>query len=272
MIVQDYIHKFTKMRGKSMRIVLIIIGLIVLSPFLMLGVYSLDFIYYGANDHKAEKAALEYLEDKYAEDFEVDDVEYNKVLGDDEGGYTLQLHPLNEPEITISVHVTEKYQVTRDNYKESKWGYEFRKEMVPIIEPIFQDTGKIYVYGSFPEELEKQYQFEDSYQTIYNENPLQSYERIHIVNFVEPFEKEKELAKIYQLWELVKDREVRDTNIEINYYPNGLLKGFDSYPDLNQFENENRKEMFYLCRFSKEEVRKKPISTPSDLEEYCREL
>jgi hypothetical protein len=255
-----------------MRIVLIIIGLIVLSPFLMLGVYSLDFIYYGANDHKAEKAALEYLEDKYAEDFEVDDVEYNKVLGDDEGGYTLQVHPLKKTEITIRVDVTEKYQVTRDNYKESKWGYEFRKEMVPIIEPIFQDTGKNYVYGSFPEELEKQYQFEDSYQTIYYENPLQSFERIHILNFVEPFEKEKELTKIYQLWELVKDREVRDTNIEINYYPNGLLKDFDSYPDLNQFENENRKEMFYLCRFSKEEVRKKPISTPSDVEEFCREL
>lgn len=255
-----------------MKKVFIIVGLIILSPFLLLGFFSLDYIYYEANGHKAEKAALEYLKEKYRESFEIDDIEYNKALGDEEGAYILQVHPMKRPEITIKVYATEKYRVTSDDYKERKWGYEFREEMVPMIEPIFGSTGKIYVYGSFSEELGKKYRFEDSYQSIYKENPLQSFERIHILNFVEPFDKEKELAKIYQLWELVKDRETRDTNIEINYYPNELFKEFDSYQDLNQFENDHHEEMFHFCRFSKEEIQKNPPTTPGALEGFCREL
>jgi hypothetical protein len=74
---------------KALLIIGIIVGLVVISPFLLLGIYALDFVYYDANDDKADKAALEYLEDKYGESFENDDVEYNHILGDNEGSYIL---------------------------------------------------------------------------------------------------------------------------------------------------------------------------------------
>ncbi|MDF2788505.1 MAG: murein transglycosylase [Neobacillus sp.] len=264
------------MRGNDMKKVLLIIGigvgLVVLSPFLLLGVYALDFVYYGANDDKAEKAALEYLEEKYSERFEIDDVEYNKILGDDEGDYTLTVHPVANPDITFGVDTSEKYQVIRDSFKENNWSEQFRKEMVPLIEPIFKGTGEFYVYGSFPSEIEEQYRFEDSYQTIYNENPHQSYERIHILNFDDTFDREKEFQRIYQLWEGVKDRRFSDNNIEIDYYPNELKEKLKTYPDLKEFENEHRQEMTYTCRFSKQETQEKPITIPGDIEAFCRQM
>jgi hypothetical protein len=264
------------MRGNGMKKVLLIIGilvgLVVLSPFLLLGVYALDFVYYGANDDKVEKAALVYLEDKYGERFKIDDVEYNKALGDDEGAYTLSVHPVANPDITFGVEASEKYQVIGDYYKENNWSDQFRKEMLPVIEPIFQGTGEPYAYGSFPEEIEERYRFEDSYQKIYNENPLQSYERIHILNFDDTFDKEKELQRIYQLWENVKDRQFRDNNIEIDYYPKELKNKIKTYPDLNEFENKHRQEMIYTCRFSKQETQNKPITSPGDIEAYCRQM
>ncbi|MEH7274953.1 hypothetical protein [Neobacillus vireti] len=258
---------------KVFLIIGILVGLIVLSPFLLLGVYALDFVYYGANEPKAEKAALEYLKEKYGGQFEIDDVEYTKILGDDEGDFTLQIHPLANAEMTITVNVSENYQVTEDNYKEENWGEQFKKEMLPPVAAIFQDAGKIYAYGSFPEEIGEKYRFEDSYQTIYNENPLQSFERIHVVNFAEPFEKEKELQKIYELWELVKDRQFKNNNIEINYYPKELYGKLAASPsDINQFENEYRDKMFYFCRFSHEEEHEKTVTSPEDIEGFCREL
>jgi uncharacterized membrane protein len=273
MIIQDYHKKFLN-AGKYMKKVLLIIGilvgLVVISPFLLLGVYALDFVYYGANEDKAEKAALEFLEDKYGEQFEIDEVEYNKILGDQEGNYTLSVHPEENPDITFDVGTTEKYRVTRDGYKESNWSEQFKKEMIPIIDPIFQGTGEYYVYGSFPSEVEEQYQFEETYQTIYQENPHQSYESIHIVNFNDTFDKEKEFQRIYQLWESVKDRQYRDNNIRIEYYPKELKKKLKTYPDLNEFENEHRQENFYTCRFSKQETENKPITTPGDIEAFCR--
>ncbi|MDQ0973963.1 hypothetical protein QFZ31_003841 [Neobacillus niacini] len=257
---------------KVLLIIGIGVGLVVISPFLLLGVYALDFVYYDANDNKAEKAALKYLEGKYGERFEIDDVEYNKILGDDEGAYTLSVHPVASPDTNFGVDTTEKYQVTRDGYKESNWSNQFRKEMVPIIDPIFKSTGEYYVYGSFFSEIEERYQFEDSYQTIYNENPNQSYERIHILNFDDTFDKEKEFQRIYQLWENVKDRQYQNNSIEIDYYPKGLKKKIKTYPDLNEFENEHRQEMTYTCRFSKQETQEKPITTPGDIETFCRPM
>jgi hypothetical protein len=109
MIVQDYNQKMIN-AGKYMKKVLLIIGilagLVVISPFLLLGVYALDFVYYGANEEKAEKAALEYLEDKYGQQFEIDEVEYTKILGDQEGDYTLSVHPVASPDITFGVETT----------------------------------------------------------------------------------------------------------------------------------------------------------------------
>jgi hypothetical protein len=257
---------------KALLIIGIIVGLVVISPFLLLGVYALDFVYYDANDDKAKKAALEYLEEKYGERFEIDDVEYNHILGDDEGSYILSVHPEARPNITFGVDTTEKYQVTRDGYKESNWSNQFRKEMIPIIEPLFKGTGEYYVYGSFSSEIEERYEFEDSYQTIYQENPHQSYERIHILNFDDTFDKEKEFQRIYQLWETVKDRQNRDNNIEIEYYPKELKKKLKTYPDLNEFENEHRQEITYTCRFSKQGVQDKPITSPGEIEAYCRQM
>lgn len=257
---------------KVLLVIGILVGLVVLSPFLLLGVYALDFVYYDANDDKVEKAALEYLEDKYGERFNVDDVEYNKALGDDEGAYTLSVHPVANSDITFGVDASEKYQVTGDSYKESNWSDQFRKEMLPIILPIFQGTGELYAYASFPEEIKERYRFEDSYQKIYEENPLQSNERIYIVNFEDTFEKEKELQRIYQLWENVKDRQFRDNTIEIDYYPKKLKKKIKTYPDLNEFENKHWQEMTYTCRFSKQGTQEKPITSPGDIEGYCRQM
>lgn len=255
-----------------MKKALLIIGLIVLLPFLMLGFFFLESVYYEAMGFKAEKAALKYLDEKYGEDFEIDDVEYAKALGDEGGNYTLHAHPVEKREISFRIEASEKYKVTRDDYKESKWGEQFRKEMVQMFQPLFQDTGRVYAYGSFPEEVVDQYGIRDSYQSIFNENPLQSYERIHILNFEEPFEKEKELNRVYQLWEMVKDRQFKNNNIVVNYYPKELLEKVNTYSDLNQFENEHRKEMTYICRFSKEEAQKKPITSPGDFEAFCRKL
>lgn len=270
MMVQDCTkNKYNA--GKVMKKVLLIIGLIVILPFLMLGFYFLESVYYEAMGYKAEKAAIEYLEEKYRERFKIDDVKYEKILGDEGGGYTLYAHPINNNEISIQISASEKYQVLSEDYKEGNWGNQYKQEIVQLIEPIFPQIGIIYAYGSFPEELEEKYQFEESYQTIFNENPLQNFERLNIFNFKEPFEKEMELKNIYDVLEIFKGRKVGRFQIEVNYYPKVLLGKLRGKIDPNQFENQHREEILYYCRITKEDVQEKPISSPGDIEEFCRQ-
>jgi hypothetical protein len=255
-----------------MKKILLVFGIIVLIPFFVLGFYFLESVYYEAMDYKAEKATIKYLEEKYGERFKIDDVQYEKILGDEGGGYTLYAHPIKKSEFSIQIFASERYQVIGDDYKESKWGYQYKQEIVQVIEPIFPETSTIYAYGSFTEEIEEQYQFKDSYQTIFNENPLQNFERLNIFNFNRIFEKEKELERLYKVLEVFMGRKVGRFQIELNYYPKELSGKLKGKSDPNQFENEHRDEIFYICRISSEDLQENPISSPGDIEPFCRKM
>jgi hypothetical protein len=251
---------------------LTIIGMVLLLPVIGFSFYIFDWFYYSAIDEKAEKAALQYFEERYDKKFELRDISYSRALGDDYGMYNLVAHPLNKPGLEVHLLVNEEFKIISEDYKESKWGYEVREEYVQMVEPLFPKTGRIWAHGSFPEEINERYGIQDTYQTIVTEIQFQSFESIKLLIFEEPAGGEKQLASIYQLWQLIQERKIRDYRIDISYYPEKLLKTLNTFKDSNQFENENRKQSIYFCSITSSQTKANHITTAEDIAKYCRVL
>jgi hypothetical protein len=255
-----------------MKKVLMIIGIVFLLPIIGFSFYIIDWFYYSAIDDKAENAAIHYFEEKYNEKFVISEVSYSRALGDDYGMYDLVAHPQNSPGIEVDLQVSEEFEIIREDYKESKWGYEVREEYIQMVEPLFPKAGHIWAHGSFTEEISDRYGIQDTYQTIVSENQFQSFESVKLLIFEEPAGDEKQLASIYQLWQHIQERNIRDYRIDISYYPEKLLNSFKTINDSNQFENENRKQAIYFCSITSSQTKTNPISTAEDIEKYCRVL
>lgn len=246
-----------------------ILVMIAFLPLMAFGIYIAEDIYYNQTGYKAENAAVTFLEKKYSESFETDSSSYSKALGDEHGGYDVKAHPLANPEISFSVRVTEKYKVWQDEYKESKWGYDANLEYTRQAKPLFPNAARIYASGSFPEEVGEKYRITDSYQTIYKENPNQAHEYINITIFGDSLQKVTALDSIYQLWNVINERQLSSYQFEVNYYPEKLLPKYKTYTDKHAFEQEFFKESLYHCKISKFDAERNSISGPEEIMRFC---
>ncbi|WP_462413089.1 hypothetical protein [Neobacillus sp. Marseille-QA0830] len=251
-----------------MKKVLIIIGVIFCLPLFAFAIYALEDVYYNIMGFKVENAALKYLEKQYGQQFKIDDVQYSKILGEDEGSYQVEARSLDKPEITFLLDANENYEITSDDFKENKWGNETRQEYLKMAEPFFKHPGQLYAFGSFPEEIAEKYDINDTYQSIYQDHPLKAHEYIHIVMFPASFNKEVELEKLYQFWQIVNSRALDTYRMEVEYYPEKLLKTFEKYGDRHQFDNDYYQESLYNCRLSENDL----ALNPQDIANFCHEI
>lgn len=255
-----------------MRIILIIVGVILFFPIIGFGLYVFDLIYYEKMSYKAEKAALIYLENKYHEEFEVDKAEYSLPLGDDMGWYTIDAHPVDNPEICIRLDANEDYKIDSDNYKEMKW----RNDAIILyrnkIQPIIPNLGSMYVDQLFSKEISNKYNLYDTYQLIFKENPKIRDEYFHLLIFEDKqtFHEEKELKRLFQLLEMIKARQLENYTVVVEYYPNEITGKVPTYKDLNDFENENRQNLFFYCHLANQSLVDSKVSTYQDLAKLCR--
>ncbi|WP_066319776.1 hypothetical protein [Bacillus sp. FJAT-29814] len=254
-----------------MKKLLVIVGIIVLLPIFGFGIYILEDVYYNMMGSKVEKAALKYLDQKYGDSFEIDEVSYSKALGDDEGAFEIEAHSTDHSDITFSLRANEDYQITGDDYKENKWGNETEQEYIQLVKPIFPNADEIYASGSFPEEVADRYELDDTYQTIIQENPQQSHEYIKILMFVTSVNKEAELESIYQLREIMEGRNLRTYRLEVQYYPKKLKNELKNYDSLHQFDNDFSQEGLYDCKLHGAVGEDDSIAAPGDLAKFCRE-
>ncbi|SFB13832.1 MULTISPECIES: hypothetical protein [unclassified Bacillus (in: firmicutes)] len=253
-----------------MKKILIIIAIIILLPVLGLLLYFLEITYHDFFGYKAEKAALEYLDKKYGEKFKIDETEFGQALGDAMGMYQVTAHPVKQKGISITMDVSEDFQITRDNYKEMKWRNEAREEFLPLVKELFPTYGHMFVNPSFQEEVWEKYTLEDQYQTIFKENLKQSSEFVHLLVFEEEsFDKELQLQKIYKLYSFVKDRQVNDFTIEIRFFPQELKKRFYELKNPHQFEGEYYSKVILSCRFSKDQSEKAELQDYKDISQFC---
>lgn len=254
-----------------MKKILTIIAIILMLPVLGLLLYFLEITYHDFFGYKAEKAALEYLDKKYGEKFKIDETEFNQILGDEDGMYHITAHLANQKEISITMDISESFQVTRDNYKEMKWRNEAKEEYLPLVKDLFPTYGHMFVNPSFREDVWEKYALEDKYQTIFKENLKQSSEFVHLLVFEEePFDKEIQLEKIYKFYSFIKGRQVNDFTLEIRFFPQQLRKKFNELNNPHQFEGEYYSKVILSCRFSKTESENAELKDYKAIGRFCR--
>lgn len=79
-----------------MRIIKIVLMALLAIPaffILVLTITSFDYFYYPIIGYQAENAAEASLEEKYNEDFVIDESTYSKPLGNDYGNYHIIAYP-----------------------------------------------------------------------------------------------------------------------------------------------------------------------------------
>ncbi|MHC0037002.1 hypothetical protein [Pseudoneobacillus sp. C159] len=253
-----------------MRKILIIIGIFALLPLVGFGIYFFDLLYYQAKTGSAEKSALSYMEKKYNEKFVVDLADYSKALGDDTGWFTIDVHPVKKPEISIRLSANENFQIDHDDYSEMKWRNDAILEYRKLLQPFFPNLADMYVNPTIPESIRDQYGLSDTYQTILSHASNQVSEYVHIVTFANStkFTEEVEWEKLYGLSSVLMQRQIKEWTIQLIYYPEKLLKNFQSMKDPHQFENEYWRDRLLFCRFSSDQVH--DLNSASGIAEFCR--
>ncbi|MFY3790596.1 hypothetical protein ACOQFO_02585 [Ureibacillus sp. MALMAid1270] len=69
-----------------------------------------------------------YLEEKYGEDFVIKESSFSKALGDEKGIYWIYAHPLNNPDISTQITVSEDMLMISDDYLKMKWRSELNEQ------------------------------------------------------------------------------------------------------------------------------------------------
>jgi hypothetical protein len=257
-----------------MKTFFIIIGVILLFPCIAIGSYIFDDFYYNQLSDKAEKAVILYLEKKYQERFGIEESAYSKALGDDKGSYVVYAFPIENPDITIRLGVSQNHKVSSDDYKDSKWRNDAIEDYKRLIHPFFPKPANMFVNPSIPSDIEDRFELEDTYDKMINHYQNQSDEFIHLmlIEDRQAFDKEKEWSKIKGLIELLKERPIKSFTLELKYFPRSLKEKYNTYSDPNEFENDHSKELYYICRIHSSEVQNILIDSNMDIEKFCREL
>ncbi|WP_223589014.1 murein transglycosylase [Neobacillus bataviensis] len=261
------------------------LGVLLIIPVIFLfifGVVLFDYIYFPLISSKAEKAAEKHLEEKYNEDFVIDESSFSKPLGDDVGTYRIDSHPKKNPNLTVRISVTEDMEPMSDDYLDMKWRAELNKQFGLVYKGLY-DSLENYSYMvnvSFPDETYTKYNISNTYQEIYE----QEHKGIGNIIFANVTlnstnEMDHQLDKVYKLIQYLMAQELKFFSIEINYFDEKLeqeISDKDKKLNYQAFLNKHLKSRDYLFHFSydsSDEVSKKKledIKSSGDLKQYLR--
>lgn len=258
---------------KLLTVLAILFGLIFVLMF--------DYFYYPMLNFKAKSATEQYLEEKYKEDFTVDQSSYSKPLGEN-GLYSVDAHPAKDPSIFVRATLTEDMKVLDDSYTENTWRAQLNKEFGEFYVKRFGEA-EPFSYAvnlGLPSHIHEKYDISNSYQEIFKKDHK---EMSHIVfmNTLKDPEKEvdSETQKLFELIMDLKEKDLFSFTVDVNYYGEDFQKDLsDRDVELSYFDfrDEHRSEAIGYFSFAftsniPESVeRLNSIKAPEDLKEFFR--
>ncbi|WP_050180251.1 hypothetical protein [Domibacillus robiginosus] len=267
-----------------MRKILVVLLTIPIFFLFIIGLVLFDYVYFPLISSKAEKAAEKHLEEKYNEDFVIDESSFSKPLGDDMGTYQIDSHPVKDPKLTVRISVTEDMQPISDNYLDMKWRAELNEQFGSIYKKLYEslENYSYMVNVSFPDETYTKYNISNTYQEII-EREHKGIGNIIFANVLlnTSNEMDYQLNKVYKLIQYLKNQELEYFTIKIEYFNENLeqeISDKDKKLDYNDFSNKHLKSRDYLFDFSydsKDEWSKKKmedIKSSDDLKQYLQKV
>jgi hypothetical protein len=260
--------------------------LLIISVFFLfvIGALLFDYIYYPLVSSKAEKVAVKHLEEKYKEDFVIDESSFSKPLGDDMGTYRIDSHPVKNPKLTVRISVSEDMQPLSDDYLHMKWRAELNEQFGAVYKELYGsvENYSYMVNVSFPDEANSKYNISNNYQEIF-EHEHKGMGNIVFANVLlsSSNEMDNQLDQAYQLIHYLKDQELQYFSIEIIYYNENLKKDIsetDKKLSYRDFSNQHLKRRDYVFDFSYDsrnegdKQKLEAIKTSNDLKQYLRKI
>jgi len=263
----------------------LIIGLLIIPVFFLfiIGFVLFDYIYFPLISHKAEKAAEKYLEEKYGEEFIMEESTFSKPLGDDLGTYRIDSHPAKNPQLTVRISISEDMHPMSDDYLDMKWREELNKQFGVIYQELYGsvENYSYMVNVSFPDEAYTQYNIHNTYQEIFEQ------EHTGIGNIIfsnvllnSSNEMDQQLEKTYKLIQYLKEQELEYFSVQIEYYNEKLtheISAKDKKLDYNSFSNKFLKDRVFCFDYSYDSNNDNSIKQladikyPADLKQYLRD-
>lgn len=267
-----------------MRKSLVILLIIPMCFIFLLGLVLFDYIYFPLIEFKAENAAEKHLEEKYEEDFIIEEASFSKPLGDKTGIYNIDALPKKNPDLTVHISVTEDMQPLSDDYLDMKWREELNEQFRTVYRELYGSLEKYscMVNVFFPDEAYTKYNISNTYQDVYE----QEHKNIGNIIFANvllqsPNEMDQQLYKVYELIQYMIDKELEYFSIQIEYYNDKLkdnISAKDKKLDYNDFSNKHLNNRDYVFQFSydsRDETSKEKldnIKSATDLKLYLREI
>ncbi|WP_254865281.1 murein transglycosylase [Solibacillus isronensis] len=270
-----------------MRIIKIVLLAILAIPaffILILTFASFDYFYYPIIGYKAENAAEASLEEKYNEDFVIDESTYSKPLGDDFGDYHIIAHPKKNPDLEVTVSVGEDMEPLYDTYLEMHWRDELNTQFGVLYEELY-GTVENYSYMvnvTFPDEIEAQYDHTDTYEEILQKE-ADGIGNIVFANVILESSNNinDQLGKAYEMIQHFKEQNLNYFSIEIVFFNENLQKQLTKkerklpYNEFNFEHLDDRAARFYFSYKSEDAESVKELNqlkSPADLEQYVKDM
>lgn len=270
-----------------MRIIkIVLLALLAIPAFfiLILTIASFDYFYYPIIGFKAENAAEASLEEKYNEDFVIDESTYSKPLGDDFGDYHIIAHPKKNPDLEVTVSVGEDMEPLYDTYLEMHWRDELNTSFGLLYEELY-GTAEKYSYMvnvSFSEEIEAAYNHNDTYEEILQKE-ADGIGNIVFANVLleSSDEMDDQVEKAYKMIQHFKEQNLNYFSIEIVYFNEDVQKQLTKrdrklpYNEFNFKHLDDRAARFYFSYKSEDAESVKELNqlkSPADLERYVKDM
>ncbi|MER2029590.1 MAG: murein transglycosylase [Solibacillus sp.] len=270
-----------------MRIIkMVLLALLAIPAFfiLILTIASFDYFYYPIIGFKAENAAEASLEEKYNEDFVIDESTYSKPLGNDFGDYHIIAHPKKNPDLEVTVSVSEDMEPFYDTYLEMHWRDELNTRFGLLYEELY-GTVENYSYMvnvSFTDEIEARYDHNDTYEDILQKE-ANGIGNIVFANVILESSNNinDQLEKIYKMIQHFKEQNLNYFNIEIVFFNEDLQKQLTKrdrklpYNEFNFKHLDDRAARFYFSFESEDAESVKELNqleTPADLGQYVKDI
>jgi len=218
---------------------------------------------------KVQREILQYLEDKYGEEFEaVGEVEYRPYLG----RFGLAVRPKENKQVTFSAFKLSSGEI-QDSYLSDLWDLQFQDEIKPLIDEMYPPQSRWETYLSVAG-LKSLYEKIDpkkvpDYQEVRKKYPDETRVQIKMFLFKDMNEsnKDEELEKVYRLIQFCREKGIKDYDIYIVYYEERLLKEKGRDIEVGLEYADYRTHNISVIAEEAETVR-----TPKDLEKYLFEF
>ncbi|MBM7659890.1 hypothetical protein JOC85_000657 [Bacillus mesophilus] len=195
-------------------ILFVVVGFPLLAFLLKLFFYFADLNHFKTGE--AKDRALEYVEEKYDEEFVVTHVEYSKPLGE-EGSFRIDLQSEQKPHLVFWVGMSSDLSNPDDNYKQELWNVQSNEWITPYILESFPESTKIISRISFDYTFHDLFTEHDSFNEIIESNEVDVTYLLTLVIFKDEVNIKEESQKLFNLWQTLQSKKFDHIMLDVRY-------------------------------------------------------